>query len=208
VPVPASFGSAIRRPTGATCVKHWIGAPVAWYPRTDPDGINRHEVGSSRQGWESREVKVLVPSIACIRTVSRSGACGGNEARSARMSKPRPPCGCERSGGNDLGGEQIWRPEHKGISAASKSRSAKSRVRGLKREADPLYFWERPMTRRKKQVNALRGTAVAWDQASEERFSEITSGTSRWQQGLIATCKGSSNEAQGRRRGEPEGMGA
>jgi hypothetical protein len=64
------------------------------------------------------------------------------------------------------------------------------------------------MTRRKKQVNALRGTAVAWDQASEERFSEITSGTSRWQQGLIATCKDSSNEAQGRRRGEPEGMGA
>jgi hypothetical protein len=52
------------------------------------------------------------------------------------------------------------------------------------------------MTRRKKQANALRGTAVAWDQASEERFSEITSGTSRWQQGLIATCKDSSNEAK------------
>jgi len=52
------------------------------------------------------------------------------------------------------------------------------------------------MTRRKKQVNALRGTAVAWDQATEERFSEITSGTSRRQQGLIATCKDSSNEAK------------
>ncbi len=66
---------------------------------------------------------------------------------------------------------------------------------GWKREADPFYFWGRPMTRRKKQVSALRGTAVAWDQASEERFSEITSGTSRWQQGLIASCKDSSNEA-------------
>jgi len=33
------------------------------------------------------------------------------------------------------------------------------------------------MTRRKKQVNALRGTAVAWDQAPEERFAEITSGS-------------------------------
>jgi len=64
------------------------------------------------------------------------------------------------------------------------------------------------MTRRKKQVNALRGTAGAWDQATEERFSEITSGTCRWQQGMIATCKDSSNEAKGRRRGEPEGMGA
>ena len=50
------------------------------------------------------------------------------------------------------------------------------------------------MTRRKKQVSALRGTAVAWDQASEERFSEITSGTSRWQQGLIASCKDSSGD--------------
>ena len=105
---------------------------------TLPD--NRHEVGSSRQGWESCEVKVLVPSIACIRTVSRSGACGGNEARSARMSKPRPPCGCMRSGGNDLGGEQIWRPEHKGISAASKSRSAKSRVRGLEAGSRPTLL--------------------------------------------------------------------
>src|SRR6266436_872837 len=39
---------------------------------------------SSRQGRESRKVKVLYPSIACIRTDSISGACGGNEARSAR----------------------------------------------------------------------------------------------------------------------------
>jgi hypothetical protein len=40
--------------------------------------------GSSRQGCESCKVKVLVPSITCIRTASMSGACGGNEARSAR----------------------------------------------------------------------------------------------------------------------------
>jgi hypothetical protein len=33
------------------------------------------------------------------------------------------------------------------------------------------------MTRRKKQAYALRGTAVAGDQASEERFAEITSGS-------------------------------
>jgi len=39
---------------------------------------------SSRQSCESSGVKVLVPSIACIRAVSMSGACGGNEARSAR----------------------------------------------------------------------------------------------------------------------------
>jgi hypothetical protein len=36
---------------------------------------------SSRQGWKSGRVKVPVPSIACIRTVSISGVCGGNEAQ-------------------------------------------------------------------------------------------------------------------------------
>jgi FlaA1/EpsC-like NDP-sugar epimerase len=41
--------------------------------------------GSSRQGCESCKVKVLAPSITCIRTASISGACGGNDARSARM---------------------------------------------------------------------------------------------------------------------------
>jgi hypothetical protein len=39
---------------------------------------------SSRQGRKSGKVKVLSPSIACIQTDSISGACGGNEARSAR----------------------------------------------------------------------------------------------------------------------------
>jgi hypothetical protein len=51
------------------------------------------------------------------------------------------------------------------------------------------------MTRRKKQACALRETAVARGQASGERFSEITSGTSRRQQGLMTTCEDSLNEA-------------
>jgi hypothetical protein len=36
---------------------------------------------SGRQGCKSRKVEVLFLSIACIRTDSMSGACGGNEAR-------------------------------------------------------------------------------------------------------------------------------
>jgi hypothetical protein len=40
------------------------------------------------------------------------------------------------------------------------------------------------MTSRKKQVNALGGTVGIGGQASGERFAEITSGTSGWQQGL------------------------
>ena len=52
------------------------------------------------------------------------------------------------------------------------------------------------MTRRKKQVYALCGTAVVRDQASEKRFAEITSGRSRWQQGLVATCEDFLHEAK------------
>ena len=62
------------------------------------------------------------------------------------------------------------------------------------------------MPQKKKQVKALCGTAGVWDQASKERFTEITSGRTRWQQGLEATCKDSSNEAKNRRRGEPGGL--
>ena len=52
------------------------------------------------------------------------------------------------------------------------------------------------MTWRKKQADALHGTAVTGAQALREGFSEITSGRSRQQQGLVATCRDSSNEAQ------------
>jgi DNA-binding NarL/FixJ family response regulator len=40
--------------------------------------------GRSRQCGESSKVQVLARSIACVRTASISGACGGNDARSAR----------------------------------------------------------------------------------------------------------------------------
>ena len=52
------------------------------------------------------------------------------------------------------------------------------------------------MTLRKNQANALSGTAGVGAQASEERFSEITSGRSRGQQSLVATGNDSSNEAK------------
>jgi hypothetical protein len=48
-------------------------------------GVEALTGGSSRQGCESCKVKVLAPSIACIRTASISGVCGGNEAHCARM---------------------------------------------------------------------------------------------------------------------------
>jgi hypothetical protein len=51
------------------------------------------------------------------------------------------------------------------------------------------------MTWRKKQANALRETAVAGAQTPKEGLTEITSGRSRRQQGLVATCRDSLNEA-------------
>jgi hypothetical protein len=78
---------------------------------------------------------------------------------------------------------------------------------GIKREADPILTGRRPMTLWKKQVSARSGTAGVRDPASKERFSEITSGSSRGQQGLSTTCKDSSNEAKCRSRREPIGSG-
>jgi hypothetical protein len=48
----------------------------------------------------------------------------------------------------------------------------------MKREADLIYSWGRPMTLMKKQVKAVSETAGIRDEASKERFAEITSGRS------------------------------
>ena len=53
----------------------------------------------------------------------------------------------------------------------------------------------RGLNKGKKQAGALRGTAVTGAQAPREGFTEITSGRSRRQQGLVATCRDSTNEA-------------
>jgi len=58
-----------------------------------------------------------------------------------------------------------------------------------------IVYGGRPMTWGKKQAGALHGTAVTGAQALREGFAEITSGRSRQQQGLVATCRDSSNEA-------------
>ena len=55
---------------------------------------------------------------------------------------------------------------------------------------------------------STRCTAGVGDPASKNRLLEITSGSCRGQQGLVTTCKDSSNEAKSRRRREPNGSGA
>ena len=66
--------------------KHWLEFKPFTMVHTPLKitAVRAEAEGSSRQGCESCGVKVLAPSIACIRTVSISGARGGNEARDAR----------------------------------------------------------------------------------------------------------------------------
>jgi hypothetical protein len=82
------------------------------------------------------------------------------------------------------------------MAAVSKKRSVmKSFLTGTSGKPTSIVNGGRPLTWRKKQACALRGTAVAGAQAPREGFTEITSGRSRRQQGLVATCRDSSNEA-------------
>jgi len=62
------------------------------------------------------------------------------------------------------------------------------------------------MTPGKKQVQALGGTVGVGDQASGERFAEIESGRTRWQQGLVATCRDSRTEGRTEGRESQQGL--
>src|SRR6516162_692863 len=103
-----------------------------------------------------------------------------------------PSCPAARCAavGTTWGATQTGRPEHQEISAAPKFPArTKSFPADNTREADPGLDGGRPMTPRKKQAEARGGTAGVRDQASWERFSEITSGRSSGQQGLVTTCQ-------------------
>ena len=71
----------------------------------------------------------------------------------------------------------------------------KSFLTGKRGKPTSIVYGGRPLTWRKKQASALHGTAVTGAQALREGFAEITSGRSHPQQGLVATCRDSSNEA-------------
>src|SRR5215813_15367088 len=93
-----------------------------------------------------------------------------------------------RSGRDDLGGSKIGGRNITEYLQPRNTAREKSSC-GAKREADPIFPGRRPMTQRKKQVSARRGTAGVRDPASKERFSEITSGSSRGQQGWVQPAR-------------------
>src|SRR6516162_1753837 len=104
---------------------------------------------------------------------------------------PGCPAAVRAAVGTIWGATQTWRPEHKEISAAPKFPARTKSVQAdNSREADPSLDGGRPTTQRKKQAEARCGTAGVRDQASRERFSEITSGRSGGQQGLVDNLQG------------------
>ena len=98
-------------------------------------------------------------------------------------------------GRSDQGGEQTERPEHKEMTATSKIPSA---VKSLERNftvCRPITLLGKADVAGEATGKSNPQTVVVGVQASREGLAEITSGRSRWQQGLVATCKDSSNEA-------------
>jgi len=86
------------------------------------------------------------------------------------------------------------RPEHKEMAAVSKTRPA---VKSLKRNVTvcrPTFSVGKAAVAGEETGMCALQTVVIGAQASQERFSELTSGRARWQQGLVATCKDFSNE--------------
>ena len=65
----------------------------------------------------------------------------------------------------------------------------------------------RPLTWRKKQARALRGTAVAEAQAPREGFTEINVGKVPPAAGAGRNLQRLLERGSGRRRGEPNGIG-
>ena len=153
-------------------------------------------------------MKVLFPSIACIGRIAYPERAEVTKHDMPGRKGSRLLCGKTRSGRSDLGDEQTQRLEHKEMSATSKTNTAGKSHSRIKTGSRPIVSWGRPLTSGKKQVGALDGTVGVGDQASGERFAEIESGRTRWQQGLVATCRDSRTEVKNRRKGEPEGFGA
>jgi hypothetical protein len=115
--------------------------------------------GSSRQGRNPAGGSPVVP-IARFRHVAIPRPMMGNQMGVAWRKRPGRPARWIRSGGCNRGVEQVWEPEHKGMTAAPR------RAPSLKLHCDD-YFWRaelvtseaRPMPFGKKREKHRRGAA-------------------------------------------------
>jgi hypothetical protein len=92
-------------------------------------------------------------------------------------------------GGSELGGEQTWGPEHKGMAAAPKCGPVVKLLYGYCGKADPVFARRRPMFLWEVTGRGTIGTLRGRVQAPTERFAEITSGRTNSQHELATTCK-------------------
>ena len=99
------------------------------------------------------------------------------------------------SGGSDQGGKQTERPEHKEMAATSKTSSAVKSLKRIVTVRRPIPVLGKADVAGEATGKCNLQTVVVGAQASWEGLAEITSGRTRWQQGLVATCQDSSNEA-------------
>ena len=153
------------------------------------------EEWSSRQGCEFSGVKAPVPSITCFgwlayprhAEVTRHDVLGRKSHKTALQEIA--VVGATRVA------SKTERPEHKEMAATSKIPSA---VKSLERNLTvrrPIALLGKADAAGEVTGKSNLRTVVVGAQASRERLAEITSGRSRWHQGLVATCPDSSNEA-------------
>jgi len=117
------------------------------------------------------------------------------------------PARVTRGGRSDLGGEQTVRLEHNEIAAASKPSPRKIVFAETKREADPILLMGKAEDTEEEPGKRTQWNRRGMGSGITGQIRRITSGRSWWQQGRVATCTDSSNEAKSRRRGEPHRIG-
>ena len=92
------------------------------------------------------------------------------------------------------------------MTAAPKSAAVRKSLYGVFVECRPAFNSGKADASREETSTCTVGTAGVGVQASEEGFAEITSGRSRSQQGLTATCKDLPHKAYQPRRWEGAGL--
>ncbi len=148
---------------------------------------NRYRSG--RQGRESCGVEVPVPSIARFGGLAYPmHASVTAYVLLGRKSHGRPGDNVFR-GGNDLNGEQTWRPEHNEMAAVAKVPSTQKSFGWVDAEEPTCDSAGKADVVGEVTGMSTSQTAVIGARASKERHAEITSGRAISQQGLVATCK-------------------
>jgi hypothetical protein len=99
------------------------------------------------------------------------------------------------------------RPEHHEIAAASKTVPRK--IVFAERSGKPIHLstWEKADDTEEEPGMCTQRNRRGMGSSITGKIRRITSGESRWQQGLVTTCKDSLHEARSRRKGEPHGIG-